>query len=212
MDEQEVKLKDSSDVPPSNHTIPMPDGVKAPKTEDVEEKKFRLRTILSDTDIETLRKVSTPVAFILGDNSGKAYLTKDSQDLIQALKDYVLTNKGLGMAAIQFGVTQRVFVMRKPFNTDNLLVVINPEILRGNKLTVKAEGCFSIPDMPLGVGGARVKRFSRIFVNYTDEYGVDYKEEMMMGMDARIFQHEFDHLNGILLLDEPKFQGWERSF
>ena len=198
MDEQEIKLKGSGDVPP--------------KTEDVEENKFRVCTILSDTDIETLRKVSTPVAFVLGDNSGRGYLTKDTQDLIQALKDYILTNEGLGMAAIQFGVTQCVFVMRKPFNTDNLLIVINPEILRGDKPAVKAERCFSVPDMPSNVKGARVKRMNRIFVNYTDEHGVDYKEEMMIGMDARIFQHEFDHLKGILLLDEPKFQGWERSF
>lgn len=209
MEEQEIK---SNDVPLSNHKIPMPDGVKAPKAEDVEEQKFRLRTILGDTDIEALRKVSIPVAFVLGDNSGKAHLTKDTQELIQALKDYILTNKGLGMAAIQFGVAQRVFVMRKPFNTDNLLVVINPKVLRGVKPTIKTEGCFSVPDMPAHIKGARVKRLSRIFVNYTDEYGVDYKEEMMMGMDARIFLHEYDHLEGILMLDEPKFQGWERSF
>lgn len=186
------------------------------KTE-TQEKKFRLQTIISDADVVTLRKVSEPVTFILGDNSGNAYLDRDTKELIQALKDYIVDNGGLGMAAIQLGVAKRVFVMRKPFSSDRMLVVINPVLKRkGMKQRTKAEGCFSIPNIPNGVKGALVRRYTEVWVNYTDEEGVDYKDEFFMGMDARIFLHELDHLNGFLMLDDKTptgvFKGWERSF
>lgn len=178
-----------------------------------EEPKFRLRTIISDQDVMDLRKPSDPVSFALGDNSGKAFLDKDTAELVQALKDYVVENDGLGMAAVQLGVHKRLFVMRKPFSSDNLLVVINPTILRSEGHSIKGEGCFSLPDTP---GEAVVKRASRIFVNYTDEGGVTHEEEMLVGMDARIFQHELDHLDGILMIDAKLggrgFRGWGRSF
>ena len=165
------------------------------------EKKFRLQTIISDTDVVNLRKVSDPVAFALGDNSGQAYLDVDTQELIEALKEYVVEHNGLGMAAIQLGVAKRVFVMRRPYNSENLLTVINPTIVRrGVNTRIKSEGCFSIPNIPDAVKGARVKRFTEVFVNYTDESGLEHKEEMLVGMDARVFQHELDHLEGHLFL------------
>ena len=181
------------------------------------EKKFRLQTIISDTDVVTLRKVSDPVALALGDNSGRAYPDRDTQELIEALKEYVVENNGLGMAGIQLGVAQRVFVMRKPFNSDNIIAVINPTIARrGKGKRTKAEGCFSIPNIPDGVKGAKVSRFTEVFVNFTDESGLEHKEELLVGMDARVFQHELDHLEGHLMLDDltpnGRFMGWERSF
>ena len=184
-------------------------------TEKQEEQKFRLRTIISDQDVMTLREESVPVTFAVGDNSGKAFLDKDTQELIQALKDYIIENDGLGMAGVQLGVTKRVFVMRWPFSSDKIVTIINPRFIHGEGHSVKAESCFSIPDVPSNVSGARVKRMSRIFVDYTDEEGVDYKDEILVGMDARIFQHELDHLDGYLMLDNNtprgEFRGWERS-
>src|SRR5690606_8148898 len=96
-----------------------------------EEQKFRLRTIISDNDVMDLRKPSEEVALVLGDSSGRAYPDKDTVELIEALKSYVIKNDGLGMAAVQLGVHKRIFVMRRPFNSDQLLVVINPRVRRG---------------------------------------------------------------------------------
>lgn len=181
-------------------------------TQPEEESKFRLRTIISDQDVLELRSESEPVAFAVID-SGAAVLDKDTNELIAALKDYIIENDGLGMAAIQLGVAKRVFVMRRPFSSDNLLVVINPRIRRGEGHSTKGEGCFSMPDTP---GEAMVRRFSRIFVDYTDEDGVTYEDEMLVGMDARIFQHEYDHLQGILMIDQKPskmgFRGWGNRF
>ena len=181
-----------------------------------EVKKFRLQTVISDTDVITLRKESEPVAFVLADNSGSAYLDKDTEELIRELKTYIVKNDGLGMAAIQLGIAKRVFVMRRPFNSEQLVTFINPSLVRGRGRSIKAENCFSIPNLPNGIKGARVKRMTEIFVNYTDEQGVEQKDVMLVGMDARVFLHELDHLNGELMLDDQtatgRFTGWERSF
>lgn len=185
-------------------------------TTETEEQKFRLRTIVSDQDIITLRKQSDPVVFTAGDNSGKVFLDKDTQELIQTLKDYIIENDGLGMAGVQLGVMKRVFVMRKPFSSDHIITIINPRLIRGDGHSIKTEGCFSVPNLPSNVTGARVKRMSRIFVNYTDEDCIDHKDELLVGMDARVFLHELDHLSGFLMIDDKtptgEFKGWERLF
>lgn len=173
------------------------------------EEKFRLRSIIVDEDAMFLRKESEPVSFGLGDSSGRAYLDGDTNELIQALKEYILEHDGLGMAAIQLGVQKRLFVMRKPWNSDNLLVVINPEIVNVHGKSKKVEGCFSLP-MPDNMG-AYVERPSQIDVRYLDKAGETH-EDTLFGMDARVFLHEFDHLQGKLMVDEPHFQSWRRLF
>jgi peptide deformylase len=175
-----------------------------------DEKKFRLRTILSDSDVMTLREVSDPVVFVVADNSGEAILDGETSELVQALKDAVIEYDGLGMAAPQLGVNKRVFVMRRPFSSDKLLTVINPTIIRGHGYSTKTEACFSIPNLPSSISGARVKRQSEIVISYSDEAGVTH-EDTLVGMDSRAFQHELDHLNGRLMLDDPNFKGWSRS-
>ena len=178
------------------------------KVEEVqEEEKFRLRSILSDEDATFLRGRSSDVAFVVADNSGGATIDSGTRELIQALKEYIIENDGLGMAAVQLGVLRRVFVMRKPWQTDNILVVINPKVTSAHGKSKKVEGCFSIP-MPDNVG-AYVERPSQINVEYYDERGEKH-EDLFVGMDARVFLHELDHLNGKLMVDEPHFRAWRK--
>jgi len=171
-----------------------------------EDAKYRLRTIVSDTDVTDLRKESEEVSLT-------EIQSEEMQELTEALRTYVRDNYGLGMAAVQLGVHKRVFVMRKPFNSQRIVTMINPKVLRRRGKSRKPEGCFSIPT-PNGVQGAVVERATEIYVEFTDEEGVTHTEEMMMGMDARIFQHELDHLDGHLMLDDKtptgKFRGWRR--
>ena len=181
---------------------------------EVLEDKMQLVTIATDDGVNRLRTVSEPVAFCTADNSGKSYLNKDTQEVIQALKDYVVENDGLGMAAIQLNVAQRLFVMRMPFDSENIITVINPKIVRSLGNSRKKEGCFSIP-APDNMAGL-VARPSQIWVNYTDEDGVEHKEEWLMGMTARVFMHEYDHLDGKLYIDNKltqrgKFVSWART-
>lgn len=179
-------------------------------TDKKEESKFRIRTILIDSDVITLRNTSEPVSFIIDPDTG-LHLDEDSMELNEALRSAVVELDGLGMAAPQLGVNVRMFVMRRPFGSDSLMTVINPTIVRGHGFSTKTENCFSIPSLPANVKGARVKRMSEIVVRFQNEDGIE-EETTLVGMDARTFQHELDHLNGKLILDDPGFKGWERSF
>ena len=107
---------------------------------------------------------------------------------------------GVGLAAPQVGVLQRFFVAELPEDEENDLpaetyVLFNPEIVKGRGEQVGYEGCLSVPGM---IG--EVARQESITVDALDEQGrpVRYKME---GYLARVFQHEIDHLDGVLYTD-----------
>lgn len=100
-----------------------------------------------------------------------------------------------GLAAPQIGVDLCMFVMeRSPKNTE---VIINPQItaFKGERLVME-EGCLSIPNH-----FGYVFRHQTIEVEYFNGKGT-YVVEKFRGWPARIFQHEFDHLNGVLFTDK----------
>lgn len=111
---------------------------------------------------------------------------------------------GLGLAAPQIGVLQRVFIVDMPAEVDDegkeiapakSYVVVNPEIVKMEGLEEMEEGCLSVP----GYRGL-VKRATRVILRGQDLRGkpVRYRAEELL---AQAFQHELDHLNGILYLD-----------
>lgn len=118
----------------------------------------------------------------------------------QALIDDMITTMGkaggVGLAAPQVNQSIRLFVM-KSWPSVPLTVVINPKVTYeeadGKKDSV--EGCLSIPGKSL-----KVKRFKKIVISYFDRKG-EYITKDLSGFGAIIAQHEYDHLNGILIVD-----------
>ena len=109
------------------------------------------------------------------------------QDLIA----YMNMNHGLGLAAPQIGSSYRMFVMKHEHLGD--IGIYNPEIVSVTDDEVTwQEGCLSFPLLYLGV-----KRPSGITVRYTKADGDTRIEVRMDGRDARVFLHEYDHLQGI---------------
>jgi peptide deformylase len=101
---------------------------------------------------------------------------------------------GIGLAAPQLGVVRRLLVYQVADAQPHALV--NPEILwRSDETDVHDEGCLSVPDVVVPV-----ERALRIRVRAQDIHGepLDYEAEEM---EARVIQHESDHLDGILILD-----------
>ena len=118
----------------------------------------------------------------------QAYLDRLSQTMI--IKD------GIGIASPQVGINKRVIVVL--FN-DQAECFINPEILKSSQELVEGEeGCLSVP----GVYGL-VDRSKRIRVRATDRHGRT-REFDVRHLPATVFQHEIDHLNGILFIDKMK--------
>lgn len=130
-----------------------------------------------------------------------------ADDQVQKLIDDMLVTvteaNGVGLSAPQVDSSLRIFVMASypnPRYPDAPEIdpyeVINPEIIaKSEELEEDWEGCLSIP----GIRGL-VPRHKEIEVKYSDRYGKE-KSEILNDFLARIFQHEFDHLEGIVFLD-----------
>lgn len=116
----------------------------------------------------------------------------------KALKDAMIKAKGLGIAAPQVGESIRVFWVTLNYDTDHEISVpmVNPEIIsHGQKKVLDEEGCLSLP----GVYG-KVKRYQNIVVEFFDLDGGRQHLELS-GLNARVVQHEKDHLDGVLFID-----------
>lgn len=145
-----------------------------------------IRTILTYPNPE-LKKKSAPVTII----------TDSIRELVQDMADTMYDAPGIGLAAPQIGVHQRVIVIdiSGKNETPELIVAINPVIVHAEGEAYEEEGCLSVPSY-----AANVKRHARVIVKALDLDGVEqtWKAEELL---AIAFQHEIDHLDGILFVD-----------
>ncbi|KAF2956674.1 peptide deformylase [Marinitoga sp. 38H-ov] len=116
------------------------------------------------------------------------------QELLNNMTNVMYKEDGVGLAAPQIGINKRFFIMD---DGKKLRKIINPEIIEflGDEV-VYEEGCLSIPGVFINV-----KRPEGIKVKYFDENGNEIEEELH-DYTARIFQHEYDHLEGVLFVDK----------
>jgi peptide deformylase len=117
------------------------------------------------------------------------------RDEIERMAELMNDALGVGLAATQLGVIHRLLVYRvqqdAPVNA-----LINPEIeWRGNEQEIAEEGCLSLPAVLV-----EVERPIHVRVRATDEHGEPIVIEAS-GLEARVIQHEIDHLDGVLILD-----------
>ena len=117
------------------------------------------------------------------------------RQLADRMIDIMIEARGVGLAGPQAGVNLRIFVVSVDGTRENARVYINPTIEPFGPVVAENEGCLSLP----GVGG-QVKRHLHCKVTATDLDGHEFTEE---GTDllARAFQHEFDHLEGVMIKD-----------
>jgi len=118
----------------------------------------------------------------------------DFRGLLDIMTNIMYKEDGVGLAAPQIGISRRFFIMD---DGKNLRKVINPKIIEflGEEVVFE-EGCLSIPGIFINV-----KRPEGVRVKYTNENGDEIEEELHE-YTARIFQHEYDHLEGILFIDK----------
>ena len=131
------------------------------------------------------------------------FTDKKLQQLIDSLMETAASANGVGIAAPQVAQSYRLFIIASHPNPRyphaplmKPTAIINPKIVAHSDDTVKDwEGCLSVP----GLRGL-VPRYQTIEVEYFSRDG-QLKREVMEGFIARIFQHELDHLNGLVFLD-----------
>jgi peptide deformylase len=146
-----------------------------------------IRTILTYPDPE-LKKKSAPVTII----------NEATRQLVQDMTETMYDAPGIGLAAPQIGVHQRVIVIDIAGSEEppSLIAAINPVIVHAEGETFEEEGCLSVPKY-----AANVRRHAKIVVKGLNVDG----EEMTWRADGLLsvaFQHEIDHLDGILFIDQ----------
>jgi len=100
--------------------------------------------------------------------------------------------KGVGLAAPQVGINEQIFVVD---TGKEVFVAINPKIIKSAGTELMEEGCLSIPRVLVDV-----KRPKTVWVEFTDQENRVVRVQLN-GLVGRVFQHEFDHLQGKLILD-----------
>ena len=144
----------------------------------------KLKILLNDDPI--LRVVSTEVV-------------EFNDELLRLRKDMLYTMyqaSGIGLAAIQVGMSKRMAVIDVSPKRNSPLTLINPVIVSREGESLLSEGCLSLP----GVSKA-VKRSANITVEFYDKKGIK-KVLKAGGLLATCIQHEVDHMDGILLVDK----------
>ena len=124
-------------------------------------------------------------------------IVKCSYNLDRGKLSYTLTenmfhHNGVGLSANQIGIKERAFVMISDIESQDTLTCFNPKIVKESKEMVTIEeGCLSYPELFLDIA-----RPETIVVKYEDE-GKELHKIKLTGFIARIFQHEYDHMEGI---------------
>lgn len=165
-----------------------------------ESKPLRILQTNDIVDSVILRMQSTDICI-----TDSVFLDESMQLFIKRLRVTLNESGGVGIAAPQTGILKNIFLFTKiDMPGKNVQIAINPKIANhaAEKVCFEQDGCLSIPDIT-----ANSLRFPWIEVEYFDEEG-NYRKERLEGYSrdgdftAIIFQHEFDHLMGILFIDK----------
>ena len=120
----------------------------------------------------------------------------DRREISRILRENMFHYEGIGLSANQIGISERVFVMILHMETEEIITCFNPRIIKSYKdCGWFEEGCLSFPDEIINI-----QRPNRIVVKYEDEDKKDHKIKLD-GLAARVFLHEFDHLEGIVFTE-----------
>lgn len=119
----------------------------------------------------------------------------DPKELVADLKETMVKRMGVGLSANQVGLPYRVFVIGDPTDPDHIEAVFNPKVVMEEGEELIEEGCLSYPGMFI-----KIKRPALIRVRYANADGkIDTR--MYDGIPARIFLHEYDHMDGVVFTE-----------
>ena len=129
---------------------------------------------------------------ILHERVKKCSYDLDRAKISKILYENMIHHNGVGLSANQIGIWERAFAMIRDLEYNDIIVCFNPRVIKRYDDEVWCEeGCLSFPDEIINI-----QRPDRIVVKYEDEDKKDHKIKLD-GFAARVFQHEYDHLNGI---------------
>lgn len=118
------------------------------------------------------------------------------RQLVKKMTDITIKKLGLGLAAPQVGISLRLFITVRARDKENVKVYINPcGVPIGEERNFIEEGCLSVPGI-----FTKIWRYKRLRILATDLDGNKFTEEVE-GLEARVLQHEYDHIEGRTIID-----------
>ncbi|MBN1321843.1 MAG: peptide deformylase [Thermoleophilia bacterium] len=147
-----------------------------------------------DAPLEQIRTVGDPV--LRQQTKPVTVFDARLEKLAQVMMDVMVRGEGVGLAANQIGVVSRVLVWRNPENDEERYAWVNAVIVEESEARcTESEGCLSVPGATM-----EVSRAEEVVVECQDLAGEPLRVRLI-GLPARIAQHEIDHLDGRLILD-----------
>ena len=142
-----------------------------------------------------LKVVKYPAKVLRTKTKEVVRITDEDRKLVKDMIDTMYAENGVGLAANQVGVSKQIFVASADQVRGKELVFFNPRLVKKEGVLKEFEGCLSVPELY-----EPVKRAKRVWMRAMTLEGktVEVKAE---GLLARIFQHETDHLSGMLFID-----------
>jgi peptide deformylase len=145
-----------------------------------------------------LKKYPNPILRKKSEEVGA--ITAEIKSVILEMLKIMIKNQGAGIAAPQIGISKRIIAINTKSGPE---VFINPKICKiGKETEIIEEGCLSFPGLWL-----KIKRAKEAEIEFLNEAG-ERIQTRVEGSLARVFQHEIDHLNGVLFIDRVSF--WQR--
>jgi len=129
-------------------------------------------------------------------------LKKLNDSIRRTARALLNTGYGVGLSATQVGIDKRfcVVIIQETFDKSTVKVFVNPVVIAHSEQTTNdVEGCLSYPNQY-----GTVTRYNEITVKHLDTHEWIQKEEKFYGMNARVLQHEIDHLDGICCMDKAR--------
>ncbi len=140
-----------------------------------------------------LRRKAEPVELVDGKPPSEIL------NLIEQMKHVCVKEDGIGLAAHQLGVVLPVFITAFKNGRDkyNMVGVVNPKVLKtGGNFSMYEEGCLSFPELYIPI-----LRASELLVEGWFDDSEKFEQRIIKGFESRIFLHETDHTDGILIID-----------
>ena len=123
----------------------------------------------------------------------------DLLELSKILNENRFHYDGVGLSANQIGINERAFIMMIDLETKKTITCFNPKIIKESKIEeIMQEGCLSYPGITM-----ELSRSKNIIVKYEDEEKNIFKRRLVE-FSARVFQHEYDHMEGIDFTERTK--------
>ena len=150
---------------------------------------------MSPIDVDKCKITYYPATVLRGRAAPVEKIDENIRRLVDKMAEILVDKKGIGLAAPQAGVPLRLFIVSLDVSRENVRVYVNPTVTPSGELEELEEGCLSVPGV-----WTKVRRYKKATVTATDLDGHPFTEEAE-GMYARCLQHEYDHIEGMTIVN-----------